>query len=142
MAAAIREQFAGIVSEFKKDSTKENAGVWMTYGKHQFLVARSHRDNAKFFALMERELRPFQWAIDRGNFAAIKDAADEVMQKVYSETILLGIRKLDGDGAGVHARGWHVALFKELPDLWDEIFKFSNNGGNYAPDAVEQDSKN
>jgi hypothetical protein len=107
MAAAIREQFAGIVSDFKKDSTKENAGVWMTYGKHQFLVARSHRDNAKFFALMERELRPFQWAIDRGNFAAIKDAADEVMQKVYSETILLGIRKLDG-GESLEYTPWMV----------------------------------
>jgi hypothetical protein len=139
--AAIREQFAGIVSDFKKDTTKENDGVWMNYGQHQFLVARSHRDNAKFFALMEQELRPYQWAIDRGQFAAIKVAADAVMQKVYAETILLGIRKLDGTALDYTSDDGMV-LFKELPDLWDEIFKFSNNGGNYAPDAVALDSKN
>jgi hypothetical protein len=140
--AADLSKFAGVIGDFKKDSTKENSGVWMTYGRFQYLVARSHRDNAKFFALMEQEMRPYQWAIERGNFAAIREAADALMQVVYAKTILLAIRPLGSETKLDYSWEDGAALFKELPDLWDEIFKYSNNGSNYAPDQIEADAKN
>lgn len=142
-------KFADIVGDFKKDADKEQKGVWMTYKRHQYLVARSHRNNAKFFKMMEERMRPYQWAIDRSNFGAIKDVAELLMQAVYSETILLGIRKTDGkepdnaDGTVLsYTPADGLALFSALPDLWDEVFKFANQEANYSPDQVKDDSKN
>lgn len=139
--AADLSKFAGIIGDFKKDSAKETAGVWMTYKHFKYLVARAHRNNVEFLKTMETEMRPYQWAIDRNNFAAIKDAAETAIQAVYAKTVLLGISKLDGTVLD-YTPDDGVALFAQLPDLWDEIFKFAGNEGNYAPDAIEADSKN
>lgn len=134
-------KFDEIVADFQKDAAKENSGVWMTYGKFQYRIARAHRDNTAHKKLMEEKMRPYQWAIDRGNTAALKGVALTVMQEVYAETILLGIRRVSGeDMAYVPADG--VGLFAQLPDLWDEVFRFANAGENYTPDQVKDDSGN
>jgi hypothetical protein len=135
-------KFDDIVEDFAKDSKKENDGVWMTYKRHQFLIARAHRNNTKFLKTLEEKMRPFQWAIDRGNFGAIREAANEQMQVIYSETVLLGIRKLGSTEMLDYTPEDGVALFKKLPDFWDDVFKFSGNETNYTPDQVELDSKN
>lgn len=139
--AADLSKFADIIGDFKKDSVKETKGVWMTYKRCQYLVARAHRNNVEFLKTMETNMRPYQWAIDRNNFAAIKDVAEAAIQVVYAQTVLLGIKKLDGTVLDYTPEDG-VALFQQLPDLWDEIFKFAGNETNYAPDAVEADSKN
>jgi hypothetical protein len=138
---SIGSQFDELVEDFAKDPKKETDGAWMTFGRHEFLVARSHRNNVTFLKLMEKEMRPYQWAIDRGNFGAIKDAANDVMKVVYAATVLKGIRKLDGTALDYTPEDG-VELFKKLPDLWDAVFKFSNTDQNYAPDQIEADSKN
>lgn len=133
--------FDDLIEDFKKDSNKENNGVWMTFKRHQFLVARSHRDNKEFQKLMEERMRPYQFAIDRGNLSALKEVANEVLQGVYAETILKGIRKLDGTALDYEPADG-VKLFDQLPDLWDAVFAFAKADDNYSPDAIKLDSKN
>lgn len=144
--AANLEKFGDLVEDFAKDTKKENEGVWMTYKRFQYLVSRSHRDNVKFAKLMEEKMRPYQWAVDRGNLAAIKDVANDVMQEVYAEAILKAIRKIPVDGVAQpnleYSTEDGVALFKKLPDLWDAVFKFSGADDNYSPDAIKADSGN
>lgn len=135
------EKFADIVADFEKDATKENEGVWLTFGRHEFLIARAHRDNVAFAKLMEERMRPYQWAIDRGNIAALKGVAKDILQQVYAETILKGIRKLDKTVLDYQPADG-VQLFQRLPDLWDEVFKFANGADNYSPDQIAEDSKN
>lgn len=134
-------KFDDLVEDFKKDSAKENNGVWMTFKRHQFLVARSHRDNKEFQKLMEERMRPYQFAIDRGNLSALKEVANEVLQAVYAETILKGIRKLDGTVLDYEPSDG-VKLFADLPDLWDAVFAFAKADDNYSPDSIKADSKN
>lgn len=141
MAELDTTKFSDLIEDFAKDKAKENDGVWMTFKRHQFLIARSHRDNIAFVKLMEVRMRPYQWAIDRGNLAALKDVANDVMAEVYAETILKGIRKLDGTPLAYEPADG-IALFKQLPDLWDAIFKFANADENYSPDAIKEDAKN
>jgi len=135
------ESMQGVVDDFEKDSSKENKGVQMTYRNHRYLVARAHRNNVGFLKLMETEMRPYQWAIDRGNFAAIKGVALEIMYGVYAKTILLGVEKLDGTKLAYTPEAG-VELFKRLPDLWDAVQQFAQNEMNYSPEQVEADSKN
>lgn len=135
-------KFDEIVADFEKDAAKENSGVWMTYGRFQYQIARAHRDNTAFSKLMEVKMRPYQWAIDRGNMAALKDVAKDVMQEVYAETILKGIRRSATGEVLEYTPADGVELFKKLPDLWDEVFKFSNVGENYTPDQIKEDSGN
>jgi hypothetical protein len=113
----------------------------MTYKRFQYLVARSHRDNAKFFALMEAEDAPYQWAIDRNNFAAIKDAADALMQVVYAEDRSAGDSQARRKRSSITRPRTASRCSSELPDLWDEVFKFPNNGSNYAPDKSRPTQK-
>ena len=142
MTAVAEGKFADLIADFEKDKRKENDGVWMTYKRHQFLIARAHRNNTKFFKTLEERMRPFQWAIDRGNFAAIREAANEQMQIIYAETVLLGIRNTETKESLPYSSEDGFALFKKLPDFWDEVFKFAGNEQNYTPDQVELDSKN
>lgn len=142
-----------IASDFARDPEKESKGAWMTFGKRRYLVARAHRSNVAFAKRMEEEMRPYQWAIERGNFEAMKDVSLAIMQKVYAETVLLAIETLptkagDPNVSMVYAPEDGVALFAALPDFWDAVYKFSEAGRNYAksstyaPDAVKADSGN
>lgn len=143
----INPALAGIAEDFAKDAAKETGGVWMTYKRFQYRVARAHRNNAKFLALMELRMRPYQWAIERNNFQALRNVAQDVMQEVYAETILLGIRPVPTADAAEPAELPYeaadgVALFGKLPDLWDNVFQFAGNESNYSPDQIKDDSKN
>lgn len=138
---ALSEQFADLIEDFAKDPKKESEGVWMAFGRHQFQVARAHRNNVAFMKMMEQELRPYQWAIERNDWDAIKEVAAEALKKVYSKTILRGIRKLDGTPLDYTPEDGE-ALFTKLPDLWDAVFKYAGTDKNYAPDKVVADSKN
>lgn len=140
--SAVDSKFGDILEDFAKDRAKENEGVWMTYKRHQFLVARSHRDNTAFAKLMEERMRPFQWAIDRNNMQALKGVADDVVQAVYAETVLKGIRPVGSETLMDYKPADGIELFKRLPDLWDAVFKFAQADENYSPDAVKDDSKN
>jgi hypothetical protein len=134
-------KFADLLADFAKDPKKETEGVWMTHGRCRLRIARAHRNNVNFQKMMEKEMRPYQWAIDRGNFAAIKDAAADVLQVVYAKTILLEIQKLDGTSLDYT---WEdgVDMFRQSPDFWDKVFAFASTDTNYSPDAIEDDAKN
>lgn len=136
------DKFAEIVADFAKDTSKENDGVWMTYGRFEYLIARAHRDNTRFAKLMEEKMRPYQWAIDRGNTAALKGVAADMLKEVYAETVLKGIRRAGSKEVMDYQPEDGVALFTRLPDLWDEVFKFAQAGENYSPDKIEADSGN
>jgi hypothetical protein len=119
----------------------------MPYKRFEYLVARAHRDNTAFAALMEERMRPYQWALNRGDMSALKDVANDVLQEVYSETVLKGIRRATPGADGVkevlaYTPAAGVGLFKKLPDLWDNVFKFAQSDEPYSPDAVKDDSKN
>lgn len=138
----MKSALQSVVEDFAKDSVKETKGVWMTYKRNEFLIARAHRNNKAFLALMEERMRPYQWAIDRGNFAALKEVAQDVMQAVYAETVLLGVRNATSKEVLDYAPADGVELFQKLPDFWDEVFKFSGSDSPYSPDAIKDDSKN
>lgn len=140
--AADLSKFGDIVEDFKKDSKKENEGVWMPFKRFEYKIARAHRDNVAFAKLMEERMRPFQWAIDRGNMTALKEVANDVLQVVYAATVLKGIRRVGTTESLAASEDDYIALFKQLPDLWDAVFKFAQGEENYSPDTVEQDSGN
>lgn len=147
-----------IASDFARDTSKEVKGAWMIYGKRRYLIARAHRNNVAFQKMMEVEMRPYQWAIERGNLDALKDVTNTVLQKVYASTILIAIENLPvpatKDSPALPATSLDytpadgVMLFEALPDFWDSVFKFAESGRNYAldhgynPDEVKDDSKN
>jgi hypothetical protein len=140
--AELNPLFADIAEDFAKDASKENDGVWMPYKRFEYRVARAHRDNTAFAKMMEERMRPYQWALNRGDMAALKDVANDVLQEVYAETVLKGIRRVGTKEELAYSPKDGVALFTKLPDLWDNIFKFAQSDEPYSPDAVKDDSKN
>jgi hypothetical protein len=142
-----------VTKDFARDASKEGKGAWMVYGKLRYLIARAHRNNVAFQKAMEEEMRPYQWAIERGSLDAIKEVTQHIMHKVYAETVLLAIERLpNADGTSGERLDYTPAdgieLFTKLPDFWDAVFKFADTGRNYAraesysPEAVKDDSGN
>lgn len=142
-----------ISSDFARDSVKEQKGAWMIYGKRRYLISRAHRNNVAFQKMMEEEMRPYQWALERGNADAIKEVAQSVLQKVYAKTILLAIESIPAKPGETGTSLEYtpedgVMLFDALPDFWDAVFKFADTARNYNIDsgytieAIKADSGN
>jgi hypothetical protein len=131
-----------IGTDFAKDSSKENDGVWITLGRFEYRIARAHRNNKRFLKQFEEKMRPYQWALDRGNVAALREVANDVLHIVYAESILRGIRRTDTKEELPYTPEDGAMLFKKLPDLWDEVFRTANNAEVYAPEQVKADSGN
>lgn len=129
-----------ISSDFARDTAKEIKGAWMPYGKRRYLIARAHRNNVAFQKMMEEEMRPYQWALERGNADSIKEVAQSILQKVYATTILLAIeevssKKDEPNKLMDYTPEDGVMLFEALPDFWDAVFRFAEAGRNYAREA-------
>lgn len=138
----VKDFLSEVVDDFAKDKSLENEGVWMLYKRFEYRIARAHRNNTQFQKVMEEKMRPYQWALDRGNLNALKDVANAAMQEVYAESVLLGIRRVETKEELPYTPEDGVALFQKLPDLWDEVFKFASSGEPYAVQQVKDDSGN
>lgn len=133
----VKTKFADVVRDFEKDPAKERNGAWMRFKNFEYLVARAHRENVEYKKLIEVEMRPFQWAIDRNDLTSVDEATREALQRVYSKTILKAIRRANSTIELDYTPEDGASLFKALPDFWDKLFAFAHKEQNYEPDYTE-----
>lgn len=142
----VKTKFSEIVKDFQKDAAKEQEGAWMRYRNFEYLIARAYRKNVEYKKLLEVEMRPFQWAIDRNDLSSIDDATQEALQRVYAKSILKSIRRAGSTIVMDYTPDDGVELFKALPDFWDKTFAFAHKEQNYEPDyndkQIESDAGN
>lgn len=133
-----------VSADFARDKAKENKGVWLPYGRLEYLIARGHRSNAKFSTDMEVTMRPYQWAIRRGEKAieSVASAINEALHDTYSRNVVFGVRRSDTKEELPITPDEIKQLFKDLPDFWDWVYKEASNDLNYSSEQVAADSKN
>ncbi len=119
----------------------ETDGIWIDYGEYgRFLVRRAGGRNRKFKNLMTRLIKPHRAAMQMG---AVDDSVLEGLTRhAFSRTVIIDWELVDEDG---EPRDFSVSaceeLFKELPDLFEDIMSQAQMVVNFVELARDNDAK-
>lgn len=119
---------------FKTDRTAETEGVWLDVGINdhnkepiRIKLSRMSKSNKRYTKQLNAVTKPHQSAIQ--NDALDNDLAGKMLQEVFADTILLDWEnlpksELTGNEEDTDLLEFNrenaLALFKELPDLYDD----------------------
>lgn len=119
---------------FKTDQKAETEGVWIEIGMNdhngrpiRIKISRMSSSNKRYTKELNRVTKPHQSAIQ--NDALDNDLARKMLQEVFADTVLLDWdnlpkSELTGNEADTDdlefTRENILALFKEMPDLYDD----------------------
>lgn len=143
--------------QFETDANLEQEGVYVDYGDFRVKIAFAGGANKKFLSYSEQKTKPFRRAIASGSFS--EERAKPLMYDIYAETIVLDWEILDGEDdegeakwiSGIPQKDGSVAevtkenivaVFKQLPALFNDIQETSKSISAFRKEDLEEDSKN
>lgn len=134
--------------KFKTDRKCETEGIWLDYGDGQKIkVARAGRTNQRFQQEAQRIFRKYRMQLKHGTLS--EEVQQQVTYESYAKCIVLdweGIRAEDLGEKGKKTVEFNaencVKLFRNLPDLFDDIQTQAQDARNFLEDIREEDSKN
>lgn len=141
---------------FKTDHAAEVNGVWVPVGMNEhnskpieIHISRMSKANKRYTKALEAATRPHMAAIQ--NESMDNDLGAKLLQEVFVDTILLGWKNLpkseltgnDGDKAELpFNRENALALFAELPELYDDWEDRAKKAANFREAQQEVAAKN
>jgi hypothetical protein len=129
---------------FATDQTTEKSGIEIDYGEFWIKIARAGGANKKYNRVLESVSKPYRRAIANGSLP--NEKANEILQEVYARSVVLGWGgpgMVDPEGNPLECSVENcIALFKRLPDLFDDIKSQAESFINFKIDQAEQDAKN
>ena len=135
---------------FKTNNALETNGIDIEYGEGlQIKVARAGGGNKKFTRTITRLTKAHRSAIQHGIIS--DEVADGIVLQAYAEAVIMswtGVTKevLTGNEADTEELECTVdniiAVMKELPDLFADIQKVSQELASFRAEILENDSKN
>lgn len=146
----------GLRKTFKTDKEAEINGVTVEVSVNDhngrsisITIARMSQGNKRYTKELNRVTKPHMSAIQ--NDAMDNDLARKMLQEVFVDTILLGWDNLPKseltgnpkDTADLEfSRDNALALFKELPDLYDDWEARANKASAFREKEREEEAKN
>lgn len=146
----------GLRNTFKTDAAKEVEGVRIEVGinDHNGLpigirVARMSRSNKRYAKRLEAVTRPHSAAIN--NETLDNELGRKLLQEVFADTILLGWdnvpkSELTGNADDTEelefTRENALALFNELPDMYDDWESKAKSSANFRDAELDGNAKN
>jgi|SRR6185369_12149685 hypothetical protein len=146
----------GLRSTFKTNATKEVEGVDIVVSMNEhnnqpisIRVARMSRSNKRYAKALEEATRPHSAAI--ANETLDNDLGNALLRNVFVDTILLGWTnlpksELTGDEADSDllpfTRENAIALFDEMPDMYDDWEKRAKATANFRDAEREKAAGN
>lgn len=120
---------------FKTDSDLEKNGVWFDISEDiGFLIRPFKGTNPRVKAAMAAHYKPLARQIELGTIDPDKER--EIQVKLFTEICLVDWKGVEMDGQSVECNKENaMALFKELPDLFDTLWKHSGDFKNYKEDV-------
>lgn len=130
-------------SKFENDSTLEQGGITLDLGQAgKFVIARAGGANKSFAKKFHQLTKPIRRAIQTESVD--EKTSLDILIDVYVETILIGWEGVtDREGkpfpfSKVNAK----KLFSDLPDLFAEIRRHSEDETLFRAIVMEEDAKN
>lgn len=115
---------------FGTDAALEADGIDVHLGGDAYVtLARAGGGNLRYEAAMRRVFAPHRRALQSGTLD--EKTATDILQQVYAESVILGWRGMELDGAELpHSYENARRVLKEFPEIWrivqEEAAKFSN----------------
>ncbi len=140
---------------FKTDKSAETDGVWITVGLHnnkpqEIKISRMTRSNKRYQKALEEATRPHSSAIQ--NETLEEELGGKLLREVFADTIILDWRNVPkSELTGVEAddkvdlpfsRENVLALFEELPDLYDDWESKAKKSAAFREKEKEANAKN
>lgn len=133
----------GTYATYKTDQSKEKTGVVIDLGESgKFTVARAGGANKDWSKKIASATKPVRRQIQ----AETIDSAlvDKIVIEAFVDTVLKDWSGVTGrEGAPLaFTRDNAIALFTDLPDLFQELNKVANDAATFRDVILEVDSKN
>lgn len=131
-----------IYQQFRTNPEIEQNGVTIDYGDFKFMIARAGGANRRYEQALEKKARPFRRAL--ANDLLPNSRQREILMEVFAETVVLGwegIRGEDGEEIS-HSPAACLQLFKDLPDIFDDIKEQAERAALFRVSTRETQAKN
>lgn len=137
-----------LYENFETNKEREIGGVPMEYSPNKdgsvptFHVTRMSRSNTRYTKRLEAATKPHRRAIQLETMD--NTLAEKISMGVFVETILLGWSNIQGrDGKVIpFSKAAAIALFTDLPDLYDDLQGRASKASEFRDAAVEEEAKN
>jgi hypothetical protein len=137
-----------LYNTLKTDPELEKKGVWVEYGVNsegkpeRFLLARAGGANDAFYKASERISKPHRRQLQAETLD--RHTVTRINQEVYAETVVLAWENVEGeDGKPMSFSKQNcLKLFKDLPDLWSDIWETAQKAAMYRSVVREEEAKN
>lgn len=138
-----------LYNRFETDPKLEVSGIWLDYGVSEdngkpirILVARAGGANVAYQKRMESKTKAIRKQLSN-DFVDLKQI-EEITRDVCAETVILGWENVtDSSGKPIQFSPENAkALFKDLPDLFKDIWEECQKAALFRKQLLQKDSKN
>lgn len=137
-----------LYNDYGTNKDSEKKGVWFEYGPNEdgtvpaFKLSRMGKGNKKYAKLIESRMKPHRQALKLG--ALSPELANEILMGVFIDSVLVDSRNIqDKEGNVVKLdKAAATKLFKDLPDLFDDLQSKAEDMTSFRDEEVEEDAKN
>lgn len=132
-----------IYDKFGTDKKLEQEGITLDYGDGlELRIARAGGSNIKFEKAVQAKMRKF--GLQAKHDLLDPDQMREVMREVLAETVVLGWTGVTNrDGAALpFNRENCIQLFKDLPDLFEDVLEQSRKAALFKTTVLEAEEGN
>lgn len=132
-----------IYDKFGTDKKLEQEGITLDYGDGlEVRIARAGGSNTKFEKAVQAKMRKFGLQAKHDLLDA--DQMREVMREVLAETVVLGwsgVTDREGNALPFNRENC-IKLFKDLPDLFEDVLEQSRKAALFKTVVLEAESGN
>lgn len=142
-------------NQFKTDKKAEIEGKRVEYAENKdgtiptFIIGRANRTNRRYSQALERLTKPHRAALKLNSLP--KEKAEEIWRDVFIEGNLHGWENVkmsdvtgneQDEGYAEFTKENAVLLFKNLPDLYDDLSGRANDAAEFRIASMEEEAKN
>lgn len=115
-------------------------GVTLDYSVFQITILRAGGANKKYSKALNENMKPYRAAFERGDLD--DETSEEILLKSFVQGVVLGWSGNIGRNGKKeeYSEEACIAVFKELPDLFDDVKKQANDKSLFraANEAIEE----
>lgn len=128
---------------FETSDQHEQQGIELDYGDFQITVARAGGSNRRYQKMLEAKTKPFRRILAAGG-KVDPNRMSAAMREVFAETVVLswkGVKDRKGKTMAFNKENV-MKLFKDLPDLFNDVMGQASNFQLFQDIDVEADQGN
>lgn len=128
---------------FGTSEQHEQQGIELDYGDFSITVARAGGSNRRYQKMLEAKTKPFRRILAAGG-KVDPERMSAAMREVFAETVVLSWKNVaDKKGKKMAFNKENVMkLFKDLPDLFNDVMGQASNFQLFQDLETEQDQGN